>query len=245
MAVTIGKSTLEDKIKEIEALDDKITQVKGDEKVLRAQAESTLLAMPAGETSTPIMDVEDVGDPTFDLGFGTFGDVYEAVQSVESWLDQARAWMDQQVNEYVKAQRAGSADDVKAMVEARTVLATHAEALRTILEGSGVEDLPAIPKARKASGGTSSSTRTVKVSGAQYYRVIDGEHTDQPDSQNTLSSLVYYQSHHFSEDGKRMPTDAFVQWAKSEGVDVKQATDWAIESPSGKVTVGMRVVSAE
>lgn len=234
MAVTLGKSTLVDKIAELTAIDEKITAARGDEKVLKAQAHHDLLVD---------------GDVTFDateaheLDGMCYNEITAYVDSMKTLIADAESWLDQQVAEKVKASRDANKDDVEALVTLRTSTAATAEALRTILADAGIADLPEVPKGRKAGSSAGTSTRTVKVSGARYYRVTGGEKTYQPDSQNTLSSLVYYQSHHFSPDGKRMTTDDFVALCRSAGIDPKAATPWQAEENG--VIVGMDVIPTE
>lgn len=221
MAVNISKKGLADLITKINEADQKVAEAKGDEKALQAKAHADLVNK--------------------DEDYRYVSDMLDAYRAM---VTEGEEFLAQMVAEGVAAIRSSSKGDVEKILAARNELVAKAKAYRTVLEGAGEKDLPAIPGTRSVStGGTSSGGRAVSTSQATYYRVVNGERTNQPATQNTLSSLVWYQSHHVN--GKRMSVRDFQAWAlKTHKVDVKQAKAWSIKL-NDSVTVGMEPAKVE
>lgn len=154
-----------------------------------------------------------------------------------------RASVKQATDEAVKAWIAEHKQDTgegrEALLVKRASAVELVGATATMAKSLGLEltfEIPSTPKSGK-------SGPSVKVSGAQYFRTVNGETTDQPASQNSVSSLAYYHGAKVMGQDNRPSTDEFVKWAAEQGVDVKQATGWTLEGKD--VTVGMRVVAPE
>lgn len=181
----------------------------------------------------------------------------ETLADLASWLVDANEWAAQVHAEardtLIKSRSTGS-DDSAALREEFATLKQAVEAFLVLAPGLGIADdtlsTYVIPDLRGSTSG-SKGTRTVKTSGVQYGRVVQGVDTPQSDQQNSMSSMCYYHWHKpgmpwgSKKEGSKPTTDEFRKFlADTAGrpVDTMDSQPWECEV--GGVTYYLRVIEA-
>lgn len=187
--VSLDLSMLTSKVDEIKAIDEKLAAARG------TQAEWMKKGVEAARTTLVrplLLDEVDSFDVTFVIDEKTT--VGDHLDEVRSYLEDCEQFGNELCTAWIKANRKDS-DESTALRTRREALFIEAAAVQNVLVQmgmSGAADVE-IPKAVKGGGG---ATARVKTSGMTFYRVVDGEKVRPGPTQDSLSSMAWYQFGH-------------------------------------------------
>lgn len=233
-SVLFDRAAVEGEIVQLQALVDSIKEKRGN--AAKRIADATLSAL-GQSVSFDIDSVPAAFVPDLDGENATanLSDVAQYVEDLTSWADQLR---NEAVTSILKAN--GQTDNVAALREQYTTKRTLVEAMKTLCEAQGIDvsDI-VIPHVGGGRPPGSTSTRKPGSKFARFYRVVSGERREQSDSQNTLSSFVYYHGQRMLGLESRPSTAEVTAWLKTQGVDSPMGKSWSLDVDG--VTYGMDV----
>lgn len=165
----------------------------------------------------------------------TLAEAEDIAQAVAEAVKQA---VDEAVAGHLKASKDETKETAEALKSQRAEAIDRLKAFATI----GLIDSSQVPKSgpKVRTSGTSTGGGKVKVSNIRYYRVKDGERTDQKDSQNSFSSLAWYYSK--NENGDRMSAGDLATLVKNETGKDPYAEAFEFDMGNGYV-IGAEVVA--
>lgn len=236
--ISVSLEQLEDIAKQITEIDTKISAASGSE----AQMRKSIAQGLAAENSEQVDGIVGQVVTQFEkLEVPVLAGLIDRLE--DALKEKFKPTIDSFVDERVKAQGQGSAEDVAALRETRKARVEGFRALKTILDTFGI-DTESVPEPKRAAGrpsGSGGSKSGKNKEGYQY--TMDGK--DRPPSQNSFSSLAFYSTNGCAgteEKPERWGSSQLKTFLAENGVNFGTDESWEVTLPN-KTVIGARKVA--
>lgn len=226
--ITLNAKSLDKLVAELDEIKGKVSAHAGTQSARINAARAAVLPGLVIDTAA----VVKIGD--------SFDDVDAILESIKARMSQI---MDEAVTAKMAEDKTATGADLSALRDLFKTKREAALAMQTLLVSIGIDDAATVAIPTLKGTGAVGTGGTSKVSGQQFYRVVEGTRRDQPTSQNKFSSLAYYFGAAIMGQENRPSTGELEAFLVSKGVTPKGGTAWSYQV-SDDFTVGMDVNEA-